>query len=242
MDYPQAYRSLRLLLEVDRALGVSFLAKTPATAAAAPVITDAKPPPVPIVSGADAAARLAGIAELVGNCLRCRLCESRTHVVPGEGDPTAAIMFIGEAPGYDEDQQGRPFVGKAGQLLDRMIQAMGLRREEVYICNILKCRPPNNRRPEPHEAAACRPYLDQQIAAIKPAVICTLGNTPLRVLRENEQLGITRERGKRFEHAGIPVIPTFHPSYLLRNEAAKKPCWEDLKQVLTTIGRSAPKA
>jgi DNA polymerase len=145
-----------------------------------------------------------------------------------------------EGPGRDEDEQGRPFVGAAGQLLDKMIHAMGFRREQVYICNAVKCRPPGNRNPEPEELAACHPFLMAQLAVLRPKVMCTLGNIPLRALFGPEVGGITRIRGTRLEWQGIPVYPTFHPSYLLRNEAAKKPAWEDLKLVLAELGREPP--
>jgi DNA polymerase len=187
------------------------------------------------------AAGLAAIAAEIATCRACGLCATRNSTVPGEGDPGAALVFVGEGPGADEDAQGRPFVGAAGQLLDKMINAMGFRRDQVFICNVVKCRPPGNRTPEPDEVTACMGYLHRQLAALKPQVICTLGNTPLRALLENPALGITRLRGTRQEYRGIPLIPTFHPSYLLRNPEAKKPCWEDLKVVLSLLGREVPK-
>ena len=131
-------------------------------------------------------------------------------------------------------------MGKAGELLDRMIVAMGLTRDQVYLCNVVKCRPPGNRTPEPAEITACLGYLHRQLAAIRPKVICALGNTPLRALTGDASLGITRMRGQRLDYRGTPLIPTFHPEYLLRNETAKKPCWEDLKQVLAVLGRTPP--
>ena len=160
--------------------------------------------------------------------------------MPGEGAPRAALLFIGDGPGTDEDASGRPMVGAAGDLLTKMIQAMGLTSEEVFIANVVKCRPPDNRSPTAAEAAACMPWLREQIAAIRPTVICTLGNTPLRALLGDDTLGITRVRGQRFAYAGIPLIPTFHPTYLLRNPAGKKPCWEDLQLVLKELGRTPP--
>jgi len=190
--------------------------------------------------GGDAAERLAAVAERVAVCTRCPLHAGRRNAVPGEGDPKARVMFVGEGPGADEDAQGRPFVGAAGRLLDKMIAAMGLAREEVFIANIVKCRPPGNRTPEPEECATCGSFLSEQIAAVSPKVICTLGNTPLKALSGDDRGGITRRRGKPFRYRDFTVIPTFHPSYLLRNEQAKKPAWEDLKEVLKVLGRSPP--
>lgn len=155
--------------------------------------------------------------------------------------PSAELLFIGEGPGPEEEALGRPFVGPAGQLLDKMIAAMGLARADVFITDVVKCRLPANRNPDPQEIAACIPFLHRQIAALAPKVICTLGNVPLRALFGAEQPGITSSRGKRLEWNGRVVIPTFHPSYLLRNEQAKKPAWEDLLSVLRELGREPPK-
>jgi DNA polymerase len=202
---------------------------------------DVGPVPVAPVPTGLPAADLATIAAEVSACTRCKLCSSRTNTVPGEGNPGPELLFVGEGPGADEDAQGRPFVGAAGQLLTKMIQAMGLARSDVFIANVLKCRPPGNRTPEPDEIAACMPFLRQQIAVLKPKLICTLGNTPLRALMGDDALGITRMRGKKLSFAGITLIPTFHPSYLLRNPEAKKPCWEDLQTVLKELGRTLPK-
>ncbi len=184
---------------------------------------------------------IAVIAAEVAACRACGLCSTRMNTVPGEGALRPELLFIGEGPGADEDTQGRPFVGVAGQLLDRMIGAMGLARAEVFIANVVKCRPPANRNPLPEEIAACLPFLHRQIAALAPKVICTLGNVPLRALFGAEQPGITSSRGKRLSWHGTVVIPTFHPSYLLRNEQAKKPAWEDLLTVLKELGREPPK-
>ncbi len=186
------------------------------------------------------AAGLGAIAARIATCQACGLCKTRTNTVPGEGRPSAELLFVGEGPGADEDAQGRPFVGRAGELLTRMIEAMGFARSEVFIANIVKCRPPDNRLPEPAEVAACLPFLHEQIATLKPKVICTLGNTPLRALLNDDKLGITRMRGTRQNYRGIPLIPTFHPAYLLRNPPAKKPCWEDLQVVLSVLGRTPP--
>jgi DNA polymerase len=187
------------------------------------------------------AAELAAVAAQVAACRACGLCQTRTTTVPGEGNPGAELVFVGEGPGADEDAQGRPFVGKAGELLTAMIQAMGFSREEVYIANVVKCRPPGNRTPEPGEVAACLPYLDRQLLAIRPKIIVALGNTPLRALTGDDKLGITAHRGKMLAWRGIPLLPTFHPAYLLRNPPAKKPCWEDLKAVVQFLGRELPK-
>jgi DNA polymerase len=163
-------------------------------------------------------------------CRRCPLYRTRTKPVPGEGSLNARLVFIGEAPGRDEDMQGRPFVGRAGQLLTKMIEAMGLRREEVYICNVLKDRPPNNRTPEPDEMAACLPFLERQLDLIQPRVICALGSIALKALL-GPQMFISTARGRVHDYRGIPLVPTFHPAYLLRNPPAKKLAWADLKRV-----------
>lgn len=196
-------------------------------------------PPADLLTVAPAEA-LARIAAEVATCRRCGLCATRTTTVPGEGAPAPELLFIGEGPGAEEDKAGRPFVGPAGQLLDRMIAAMGLARADVFIANVVKCRPPGNRTPEPVEVERCLPYLQAQIAVLRPRIICTLGNVPLKALFGDAVPGITRSRGQRMTWQGIAVIPTFHPSYLLRNPAAKKPCWEDLQAVLKELGRTPP--
>jgi DNA polymerase len=166
----------------------------------------------------------------IGDCTRCGLCESRTQVVNTHGNHQARLMFIGEAPGADEDAQGKPFVGRAGQLLTKIIEAMGLKREEVLIGNVNRCRPPANRQPTLEEAAICRPFLFREIAAAQPEVIVVLGNTAVRNLLETRE-GITRIRGKFQDFRGIKVMPTFHPAYLLRDPSKKRETWEDLKKV-----------
>lgn len=170
------------------------------------------------------------LTEEIANCRKCRLCAARTYPVPGEGDPHARLMFIGEGPGRDEDQTGRPFVGRAGQLLDKMIAAIGLTREEVYIANVVKCRPPQNRAPEMDEVAACMPYLRAQVGLIRPQVIVLLGSSALGAILGPEHR-ITRERGAWIERKGVFFMPTFHPAALLRDESKKRPVWEDLKKV-----------
>jgi uracil-DNA glycosylase len=166
----------------------------------------------------------------IGDCRRCGLCEGRTQVVNTHGNPKARLMFIGEAPGADEDAQGKPFVGRAGQLLTKMIEAMGLKREDVIIGNVNRCRPPGNRQPTLEEAAICRPFLFREIAAVQPEVIVVMGNTALRNLLEMRE-GITRVRGQFQDFRGIKVMPTFHPAYLLRDPSKKRETWEDLKKV-----------
>ena len=181
----------------------------------------------------------------VAACTRCSLAETRTNTVPGEGNLHAEVMFIGEGPGADEDRSGRPFVGKAGELLTKMIEAMGFTRDLVYIGNIVKCRPPGNRNPEAAETAACIDYIRRQIDIIKPAVIVTLGNVPTKTLLGVKE-GITKTRGNWHEYRGIPVMPTYHPSYLIRQDGdqqkdAKRQAWEDLKMVLARLGRTVPR-
>ena len=170
------------------------------------------------------------LTEEITNCQKCRLCAARTRAVPGEGSPHARLMFIGEGPGRDEDLTGRPFVGRAGQLLDKMIAAIGLSREEVYIANVVKCRPPQNRAPEMDEVAACMPYLRAQVGLIRPQVIVLLGSSALGAILGPEHR-ITRERGAWIERKGVFFMPTFHPAALLRDESKKRPVWEDLKKV-----------
>jgi uracil-DNA glycosylase len=168
-------------------------------------------------------------------CEKCRLAKTRTQVVYGVGNPKADLMFVGEAPGRDEDIQGKPFVGRAGQLLTDIIKAMKLTREDVYIANVIKCRPPENRNPEPDELDACRPWIRRQIELIQPKVIVTLGRFALQSLTE-KGYGITSVRGQWLDYNGIKVMPTYHPAYLLRNPAAKKDVWSDMKKVMGELG------
>lgn len=168
------------------------------------------------------------------SCEKCRLCQTRGHVVLGEGDPHAALMFIGEGPGKQEDETGRPFVGAAGQLLDKMLAAIGLERTQVYICNIVKCRPPNNRVPEPDERAACMGYLRAQVALVRPKVVACLGSTPTRALL-GDDMRITRDRGVWHLKKGVWFIPTFHPAALLRDESKKRPSWTDFKAIRSKL-------
>jgi uracil-DNA glycosylase family 4 len=166
----------------------------------------------------------------IGNCTRCPLYERRTHIVHTDGNRNARLMFVGEAPGADEDAQARPFVGRAGQLLTKIIEAIGFKREEVLIGNVNRCRPPGNRPPTPEEAFMCKPFLLREIAAVQPEVIVVLGNTAMRNLLEMKQ-GITKVRGQFQDYQGVKVMPTFHPAYLLRDPSKKKETWEDLKKV-----------
>jgi uracil-DNA glycosylase len=180
------------------------------------------------------------IREFIGECTRCKLSRGRTKIVFGTGSPKAQLMFVGEGPGRDEDLSGEPFVGRAGKLLTDMIKAMGLRREDVYIANIVKCRPPDNRQPEHDEVAACSPFLMRQIDVIQPKVICTLGNTPTQTLMQTTQ-GISKFRGEWFEFRNAKLMPTYHPAYLLRNPAAKADVWRDLQKVMVVLGLQLPK-
>jgi len=170
----------------------------------------------------------------LGDCKRCPLHLTRRNLVYGEGNPSAGLVFIGEAPGEEEDLQGRPFVGRAGQLLTRIIEAMGFRRQDVYICNILKCRPPRNRNPKQEEMETCEPFLVKQIEAIGPKVICALGSFAARRILQTD-VPITVLRGKFHEFRGVRVMPTYHPAYLLRNPDAKKQVWEDVQLIMKVL-------
>lgn len=174
--------------------------------------------------------QLKALEKQVFACRRCLLYKTRTHCVVSDGTPNAQLVFVGEAPGREEDLQGKPFVGAAGQLLTKMIEAMGFKREQVYICNVLKDRPPANRTPLPEEMEACLPFLQEQLRIVQPKVICALGAVATKALL-GPYVSIMRIRGEQHEYQGIPLIPTLHPAYLLRNPAAKKLAWEDLKKV-----------
>ena len=211
-------RALKLHVEGLRTFGLSAVPRAvPAGATAAP-------------TKASKTVRLAQLAREVERCRRCPLYRTRTHAVVSDGTPEARLVFVGEAPGRDEDLQGKPFVGAAGQLLTKMIEAMGLQREAVYICNVLKDRPPANRTPLPEEVEACLPFLHEQLAIIRPAVICTLGAVAAKALL-GPHVSITKIRGIVRDYQGIALVPTFHPAYLLRNPPAKKFAWADLKKV-----------
>jgi uracil-DNA glycosylase family 4 len=194
----------------------------------------------PQTTFAQSTERLEDVWHDIGDCTRCGLCEGRTQVVNTYGNHRARLMFIGEAPGADEDAQGRPFVGRAGQLLTKIIEAIGMKREDVIIGNVNRCRPPGNRQPTLEEAAICRPFLFREIAAVKPEVIVVMGNTALRNLLEIRE-GISRVRGKFQDFRGIKVMPTFHPAYLLRDPSKKRETWEDLKKVRDYLDNLPPR-
>ncbi|MEX0878470.1 MAG: uracil-DNA glycosylase [Thermoanaerobaculia bacterium] len=205
-------------LEFFRDLGVQDLFVEPAASTAAPALVPGSMPDLP------------ALARFLAGCPRCKLSMSRTNIVVGQGSPKAELMFVGEAPGRDEDEQGLAFVGRAGQLLTKIIEAIGMKREDVFIANALKCRPPNNRNPEPDEVASCRPFLEEQIRLISPKVIVTLGTFAAQALLETDE-PIGRMRGRWREARGVKVMPTFHPAFLLRSPERKKDVWEDMKLV-----------
>jgi DNA polymerase len=180
------------------------------------------------------------IREDIGDCIRCKLHKGRTKIVFGDGHPQAKLLFIGEGPGRDEDLQGLPFVGRAGKLLTQMIEAMGLRRSDVYICNVVKCRPPENRAPEKDEVAACSPFLFRQIDLVAPKVIVCLGSIAAQTILETTR-GISQFRGQWLEFRGRKLMATYHPAYLLRNPAAKSEVWKDLQKVMAELGLEVKK-
>lgn len=180
------------------------------------------------------------LKDFLSNCERCKLAVERKNIVFGEGLPDARLVFVGEAPGMEEDLSGKPFVGPAGKLLTDIIRAMGLRREEVYICNIVKCRPPRNRDPEPDEIRECLPFLKAQISLIKPEIICTLGRISAQSLVDKD-FKITRDRGGWRYFMGIPLMPTYHPAYLLRYSQAKRHVWEDMQEIMLRLGLKDPR-
>ncbi|MFU8781047.1 MAG: uracil-DNA glycosylase [Kiritimatiellia bacterium] len=222
--------------------------------AAKPAVPVAPPPATVVVEPASQlpasparpetgnAAALLALANTVKVCTACPLHKDRKQAVPGQGNPTPEILFVGEAPGADEDEQGLAFVGRAGQLLTKMIEAMGYTREEVFIANVNKCRPPNNRKPLREEMDACLPYLRQQVAILKPKVIVAMGATAVEgLVPESVSQKISALRGNWLSFEGTPLMPTYHPAYLLRNPSMKKPVWEDLQTVLKRLGRPIPK-
>jgi uracil-DNA glycosylase len=255
-EFLEIVADVRAHLEYQRALGVKSIEMAPGgaqTPMARPAVVSATKENTAVAAAAATSAvmdagktvtaaqvgqpmTLEAIREEIGDCTRCKLHKGRNSIVFGEGNPKAAIVFVGEGPGFEEDQQGRPFVGAAGQLLTDIIEkGMKIGRAEVYICNIVKCRPPNNRNPEPDEVEACIGFVKKQIAAIRPKIIVTLGNVPTQNLLNTKQ-GITRMRGTWQEYEGIPVMPTFHPSYLLRSPGEKGKVWEDIKMVMGRLG------
>jgi len=243
----QTANPLQMFLATDRHFGLREL----------PIPRDVLSRPIgraAVANAIDAGDRVARLEALdrehVRGCRKCRLCEGRNNTVFGVGSASARLVFVGEGPGFEEDRQGIPFVGPAGQLLTRMIAAMGLGREEVYICNIVKCRPPNNRDPQADEVLACSPYLHEQLRVISPEVIVALGAPAAKTLLET-QVGISRLRGRFHDFvlkspAGdaqtIPLMPTFHPAYLLRSPQEKGKAWEDLQQVMALLGLEVPTA
>ncbi|MBI5070820.1 MAG: uracil-DNA glycosylase [Deltaproteobacteria bacterium] len=224
-------------------------ASAPSPRTVAPAATPSTPPTSTSTSRPAAAYSLSdkgcgsegllAVRQELGECTRCKLHAGRTRLVFGVGSPKAELLFVGEGPGADEDLQGEPFVGKAGQLLTRMIEAMGFRREEVHIANVVKCRPPGNRDPEPDEIEACEPFLKAQIAAIGPRVIVALGRFAVQTLLR-DGTPISRQRGRWREYQGVRCMPTFHPAYLLRNPAEKGKAWDDLKLVMKEFGKTPP--
>jgi len=196
-----------------------------------PAVTVIPPPAMPVIG---ASKTLAELAESLAGCTRCSLCKQRLNIVFGAGNPQARVVLVGEAPGREEDKKGIPFVGEAGKLLEKILLAMQLSRQDVYICNVIKCRPPGNRDPQPDEIAACEPFLKQQLALIQPEVIITLGRFAAQTLLKSH-VAISRLRGQWYEYAGIPLMPTFHPAYLLRNSSGKRSVWEDMKQVMQRL-------
>ncbi|MEW6261252.1 MAG: uracil-DNA glycosylase [Thermodesulfobacteriota bacterium] len=178
--------------------------------------------------------RLEDIRADIGECTRCPLHLKRTNLVFGEGNPKAVLMFVGEGPGQDEDRTGRPFVGRSGQLLTKIIEAMQLKREQVYIANVVKCRPPGNRTPLPEEIETCRPFLERQIQVIQPTFLCTLGAVATHALLRTKE-PISRMRGRFQDYRGIRLMPTFHPSYLLQNPEKKRETWEDMKKLMAAM-------
>jgi DNA polymerase len=241
----------------DLGLGPFYLDRAtvelPAVSASSPVPASAdsasRRPAAAVVPTApslfDAVPRVEGdtlkrVREDIGDCTRCNLCKGRTTIVFGDGSPRAELMFVGEGPGHDEDVQGLPFVGRAGKLLNQMIEAMGLERSQVYIGNVVKCRPPGNRTPEKEEIATCAPFLDRQIAVIRPKVIVCLGNVASQALLGTNK-SISQFRGQWFDYRGSKLLATYHPAFLLRNPSAKADVWTDLKKVMVELGLKPPK-
>jgi len=212
----EALGAARSQLEYQRDLGFTELMR----AAAVPAGDDGLP--------------LAEVRTRLGDCQSCPLSKTRKSLVFGVGNPAARLVLVGEAPGREEDERGEPFVGEAGRLLDRILLAMGLQREEVYICNVLKCRPPNNRDPEPVEITTCEPFLVEQLAAIRPQLIIALGRFAIQTLLQTKA-PISKLRGSWQEYQGIPLMPTYHPAYLLRNPLGKREVWADMRLVMQRL-------
>jgi len=236
---------LRAYVEYQRELGVlGFPPARPSAAATAEHAT-AVPSPIPDLFSASGVGATGSLDELrahIGDCRRCKLAPHRTHLVFGVGNPRARLVFVGEAPGRDEDVQGEPFVGRAGQLLTEIItKGMRVRREDVYIANVIKCRPPDNRNPEPDEVASCEPFLRRQLELIGPEVVVALGKFAVQTLLRTKA-PITQLRGRWYDYHGIRLMPTFHPAYLLRNPADKRLVWEDIQKVMRVLGIAGGRA
>jgi uracil-DNA glycosylase len=238
----EALKDARELIEYAKSLGMTEL---PASKATEETTGDNKSKPEKSVRTNDMTAKekagaLEKLVKKIGDCKRCGLCDGRTNLVFGTGSPNADLMFIGEGPGRDEDAQGLPFVGRSGKLLTDIIKAMGLTRDDVYIANIVKCRPPKNRNPQPDEVKTCIPFLINQAEIIAPKVIVCLGSVATQNLLGTEEK-ISKMRGKFTEWSDIPVMPTYHPAFLLRNSNMKKPVWEDMQLVMKKMGIKPPK-
>lgn len=218
-EFLSIIKSLKAYIEAEKTYGISEM-----------MISDTSSAKIKRANKVSKQEMLSAIRREVFNCKRCSLYKTRRNTVFGDGDTNAKLIFVGEAPGYDEDLQGLPFVGQAGKLLTKMIESIGLSRDSVYICNVLKCRPPENRSPQSEEISACKDYLLRQIEIISPKIIVPLGKyAALALLGTDEP--ITKIRGKDYDYKGIRLIPTFHPAYLLRNPNSKRQVWEDLKKI-----------
>ena len=247
-DRARTLRRIRDSLRELEADGIDYLPRPPRTAPARsapgfrPRVAELAEPTQKSAAAEGKATSLAEVRADLGDCRRCRLCEKRNEIVFGEGAADARVVFVGEGPGEEEDKSGRPFVGRAGELLTKMIEAVGWRREEVYICNIVKCRPPGNRDPQPDEVASCQPFLERQIRAIAPIAIVTLGKPAISTLL-GRTVAITKLRGQWQEFQGIAVMPTYHPAYLLRNytRETRQAVWDDLRAVRERVEGSRAK-
>ncbi len=228
-------RSLKAYLQAERCSDENRgCCMAEVTKQKAPVPGDAKTQAAAAATTEGRGASLEDIKRDLKGCRRCALAEGRNTIVFGEGNAAAALLFVGEGPGEEEDKQARPFVGAAGQLLDRIIVAMGMKRADTYIANVVKCRPPKNRAPRPEEVAACAPFLARQIEAIRPKVICALGASAAQHLLKTD-VPVSALRGHFHDYNGIPVMVTYHPAYLLRNPAAKKQVWEDVQKIMPLL-------
>jgi DNA polymerase len=251
MSYDELIRQLEFFRDIG-ARGLNVAAIAPRAASPAGPRSPGPPPSPPsppkpaapatppnsAAGPRDATAALAAIREELGDCQRCKLAPKRTNIVFGSGNPNAELVFVGEAPGADEDEQGLPFVGRAGQLLTKIIESIdpAIKRPDVYICNVLKCRPPENRNPEPDEVFACNPFLRKQLAAIQPKIVCCLGTFAAQTVLQTAT-SIGRLRGRFHDIDGMRVIATFHPAYLLRSPDKKRDVWEDMKQIRAELFR-----